>query len=43
MTQDALAQRLGLTFQKVQKYEKGTNSISGNRLYQLVNIFNLNV
>jgi transcriptional regulator with XRE-family HTH domain len=35
ITQTALAQRLGVTFQQVQKYEKGANRISASRLYQL--------
>ena len=32
MSQKALAERLGITFQQVQKYEKGTNRISASRL-----------
>jgi transcriptional regulator with XRE-family HTH domain len=32
MSQGALAGQLGLTFQQVQKYEKGTNRISASRL-----------
>jgi DNA-binding transcriptional regulator YiaG len=32
MTQQALATNLGVTFQQVQKYEKGTNRISAGRL-----------
>lgn len=32
MSQDALARALGLTFQQVQKYEKGTNRVSAARL-----------
>jgi transcriptional regulator with XRE-family HTH domain len=35
ITQTALAQRIGVTFQQVQKYEKGANRISASRLYQL--------
>jgi transcriptional regulator with XRE-family HTH domain len=35
VTQTALAQRIGVTFQQVQKYEKGANRISASRLYQL--------
>lgn len=34
-TQQQLADRLGLTFQQVQKYETGANRISGSRLYDL--------
>jgi transcriptional regulator with XRE-family HTH domain len=32
LSQQALAERLGLTFQQVQKYEKGTNRVSFSRL-----------
>jgi transcriptional regulator with XRE-family HTH domain len=32
MSQTALADQLGITFQQVQKYEKGTNRISASRL-----------
>lgn len=35
MTQDRLAHQLGITFQQVQKYEKGSNRISAGRLHQL--------
>lgn len=39
LTQTELANMLGVTFQQVQKYEKGINSLSGFRLLQLSNIF----
>lgn len=32
--QAALAAALGLTFQQVQKYERGTNRISASKLYE---------
>jgi transcriptional regulator with XRE-family HTH domain len=32
MTQEALADKLGITFQQVQKYEKGWNRVSASRL-----------
>ena len=32
MTQDALAKSIGVTFQQVQKYERGTNRISASML-----------
>ena len=35
MSQEALGQRLGLTFQQIQKYEKGTNRIGSSRLFRL--------
>ncbi len=33
MSQEKLGELLGITFQQVQKYEKGTNRISASRLY----------
>ncbi len=35
MSQSTLGEAIGLTFQQVQKYEKGTNRISSSRLYDL--------
>lgn len=35
MSQVELASKLGLTFQQVQKYEKGTNRVSCSRLYDI--------
>jgi transcriptional regulator with XRE-family HTH domain len=35
MSQERLAGQLGLTFQQVQKYEKGTNRISASRLQEI--------
>lgn len=35
LTQDKLAQLLNLTFQQVQKYEKGVNRIAAGRLYDI--------
>ena len=35
MTQTTLGEAIGLTFQQMQKYEKGTNRISSSRLYDL--------
>ena len=35
ITQQQLAQAIGVTFQQVQKYEKGTNRISAARLAQI--------
>ena len=39
MSQDGLANILGVTFQQVQKYEKGTNRISSSRLAVVANAF----
>ncbi|HEX2257547.1 MAG TPA: helix-turn-helix transcriptional regulator [Afifellaceae bacterium] len=33
-SQEDLADKLGVTFQQVQKYEKGTNRVSASRLHQ---------
>lgn len=35
MSQEKLAEKLGLTFQQVQKYEKGMNRVSASRLWDL--------
>jgi transcriptional regulator with XRE-family HTH domain len=35
VTQEALASALGLTFQQVQKYERGSNRVSASKLYQI--------
>ncbi len=35
LTQDGLARELGLTFQQIQKYERGSNRIGASRLMQL--------
>ena len=34
-TQTKVAQAINVTFQQIQKYEKGTNGVSSNRLMQL--------
>ncbi|MGB0633777.1 MAG: helix-turn-helix domain-containing protein, partial [Flavobacteriaceae bacterium] len=36
-TQSKLAKNIGVTFQQIQKYEKGTNGVSSIRLLQLSN------
>ncbi len=38
MSQTALGDALGITFQQVQKYEKGTNRISASRLQQTCDV-----
>lgn len=35
MSQEKLADALGITFQQVQKYERGTNRIGASRLHQI--------
>ena len=43
MTQTTVANSLGLTFQQLQKYEKGHNRISASKLYELAQIFDVPV
>lgn len=43
MSQEKLGEQLGLTFQQVQKYEKGTNRIGASRLYQIAHILSVPV
>jgi transcriptional regulator with XRE-family HTH domain len=43
LSQAALARTLGLTFQQVQKYEKGYNRIGSSRLFQIARILEVPV
>ena len=43
MSQTNLADAFGLTFQQVQKYEKGTNRISASRLQQTAHVLQVPV
>jgi transcriptional regulator with XRE-family HTH domain len=43
MSQEKLATGLGLTFQQVQKYEKGANRIGASRLQEISNILQVPV
>jgi transcriptional regulator with XRE-family HTH domain len=43
MSQEKLADALGLTFQQVQKYERGANRIGASRLHQLARILEVPV
>jgi transcriptional regulator with XRE-family HTH domain len=43
ISQEQLGAELGLTFQQVQKYEKGQNRISAGRLYKLSVILSVSV
>src|ERR1041385_7697431 len=43
MSQEKLGDALGLTFQQVQKYEKGTNRIGASRLQQIALILQVPV
>ncbi|CAK9039341.1 S-adenosylmethionine synthase (AdoMet synthase) (MAT) (Methionine adenosyltransferase) [Durusdinium trenchii] len=41
MSQDALGKSLGLTFQQIQKYEKGVNRIGASRLFELAELLDV--
>jgi transcriptional regulator with XRE-family HTH domain len=43
MSQQELAERLGLSFQQVQKYEKGTNRVSAGRLQVIAKALDVGV
>ena len=43
MTQEKLGDKLGITFQQVQKYEKGANRIGASRLQQISTILDVPV
>jgi transcriptional regulator with XRE-family HTH domain len=43
MSQEKLGELLGITFQQVQKYEKGSNRISASRLYYAAKILGVPV
>lgn len=38
MSQERLGEQLGLTFQQVQKYEKGVNRVGASRLFDLAHV-----
>lgn len=43
MSQEKLGESLGLTFQQVQKYEKGVNRIGASRLFELSKVLDVPV
>lgn len=43
MSQEQLGKASGLTFQQIQKYERGTNRMGASRLYQLARLLNVPV
>ena len=43
MSQEKLADAIGITFQQVQKYEKGTNRMGSSRLQQIANVLQVPV
>jgi transcriptional regulator with XRE-family HTH domain len=40
-TQDDLGKALGVSFQQIQKYEKGVNRVSASRLYEICKVLNV--
>ena len=43
MSQERLAEELGVTFQQVQKYEKGLNRIGASRLWDLAQVLGVDI
>jgi transcriptional regulator with XRE-family HTH domain len=43
LSQTDLANKLGITFQQVQKYEKGTNRVGSGRLYLISTVLGVSV
>jgi transcriptional regulator with XRE-family HTH domain len=43
MSQEKLGEKLGITFQQIQKYEKGTNRIGASRLQQIATVLGVQV
>jgi transcriptional regulator with XRE-family HTH domain len=41
MSQSGLADQIGVTFQQVQKYEKGTNRVSASRLVRIAEVLGI--
>jgi transcriptional regulator with XRE-family HTH domain len=43
MSQEDLAHKLGLTFQQLQKYERGINRVGGGRLFRIATILGIEI
>ena len=43
LSQEKLGEAVGITFQQLQKYERGSNRISASRLYNLAQVLNVPV
>ncbi len=41
LTQDALAERIGVTAQQIQKYETGASKLNTDRLQQMARVFSI--
>lgn len=43
LSQEKLAESIGVTFQQVQKYERGTNRVSASRLYTFSKLLDVSI
>ncbi|WP_404380713.1 helix-turn-helix domain-containing protein [Caenispirillum salinarum] len=43
LTQQELGEQIGVTFQQIQKYERGTNRISASRLWEIARVLKVPV
>lgn len=43
LSQEAVAKAVGITFQQVQKYEKGSNAMNASRMYEFARFMNVPV
>ena len=43
LSQAALGDKLGVSFQQIQKYEKGVNRVGSGRLHQIAEIFKVSI
>src|ERR1700733_15631987 len=43
LSHEAIAKAVGITFQQVQKYEKGANAMNANRLYEFAQFMHVPV
>lgn len=43
MSQEELARQLGLTFQQLQKYERGINRVGGGRLFRIASVLGVEI
>lgn len=43
LTQTALARAVGVSFQQVQKYEKGTNRVSASKLFEMAEFMKVDI
>ena len=43
ISQSALAETLGLTFQQIQKYERGSNRVSASKLFEIANTLQVSI